>query len=88
MSQVELNIDGYTYTVTQVATKLTVRCLSLDLYKSATFVVGFLEENGTLIKNEILRVEGEDYAKWGTDDSYIYTLIKERLLGDSVNILP
>lgn len=81
MNNTEIAIDNYSYTVTKVATKLTVRCINFELFKSATFVIGFVDNEGSLIKNEVIKIEGDEYAAWGTNDEYINTIIKQRLLG-------
>ena len=44
---------------------------NLVLDESVTFVIMFYDAEGNALKTSLVKIEGEDYNKWGLDDQYI-----------------
>ena len=42
-------------------------------------IVNFLNAEGHSVKNEIVKVEGSEYAAWGTNDDYLTELVMQKL---------
>ena len=62
------NISSYDYRVTNII-----------LNKSVHLVVVFKDDQGLFQKEQSVNIYGEDYAKWGTDDSYIHKYIESNI---------
>lgn len=63
-----------------VATQM--ECGAINVYPAkgyADTVWRLLDENGVELLSRYLRIDEDDYAKWGTDDSYIINLIAEKV---------
>ena len=39
----------------------------------------YLNDNGNLLDNKIVRIEGDEYNAWGDDDNYITNLVLTKL---------
>lgn len=50
----------------------------LKLHQYASFTVDLYNEQKRLFRREILKLEGEDYNNWGSDDDYIYRMVCEK----------
>lgn len=55
------------------------RINEIKLFEFLELVVYLLDSNGNIIDNRILKMEGEDYKKWSTDDSYVIQWIKKQI---------
>tara|TARA_B110000879_G_C11183765_1_gene520000 strand:+ start:8275 stop:8538 length:264 start_codon:yes stop_codon:yes gene_type:complete len=73
-----LTISPYTMTPT-VVTNVTVSVLSLDLGKSVTMGVTYLNNANQAVDRKHVIIEGEEYDIWGLDDQYIVTLALQKL---------
>lgn len=62
-------------TTTRTATSFTIRCMSLDLFKSASFVVSLVDSDGHVIDNKFINLTNEQYLAWQNDDTYIVNLV-------------
>jgi hypothetical protein len=71
-------ISPYTMTPT-VVTNVTVSVISLDLGKSVTMGVTYLDNNNRAVDRKHVIIEGEDYDVWGLDDQYIVNLALQKL---------
>lgn len=71
-------ISPYTMTPT-VVTNVTVSVISLDLGKSVTMGVTYLDNTNRAVDRKHVIIEGEDYDVWGLDDQYIVNLALQRL---------
>lgn len=67
----QINVQDKTITTTTVVKSIEIESVELKIGNSAKIFVRLLDENGGLITNEIVRIEGNDYNNWGTDDQYI-----------------
>ena len=71
-------ISPYTMTPT-VVTNVTVSVISLDLGKSVTMGVTYLDNNNRAVDRKHVIIEGEEYDVWGLDDNYIVNLALQKL---------
>jgi hypothetical protein len=71
-------ISPYTMTPT-VVTNVTVAVISLDLGKSVTMGVTYLDNNNRAVDRKHVLIEGEDYDVWGLDDQYIINFALQKL---------
>jgi|UniRef100_A0A6C0J6Q8 hypothetical protein len=71
-------ISPYTMTPT-VVTNVTVSVISLDLGKSVTMGVTYLDNNNRAVDRKHVIIEGEEYDVWGLDDQYIVNLALQKL---------
>jgi hypothetical protein len=55
------------------------RIQEIKLFQYLELVVYLLDSNGNIIDNKILKMEGEDYKNWSTDDSYVIAWIKKQI---------
>ena len=53
---------------------------SLVLNESVSFVIMFYDAEGNALKTELVKIEGEDYNKWGLDDQYIKDWIADYII--------
>jgi len=78
MEKISVNIVDVTLEA-PVATNIEIDIMEIVLNSHVTAVVRFLNSNGNLLKNEIVKIEGAEYAAWGNDDSYIIDLVISKL---------
>lgn len=58
---------------------LQVQGTSVNLGSSASFFYQILTETKESVANGNLNMSGSQYAAWGADDNYVYTIIAEDL---------
>jgi hypothetical protein len=68
-----------TTTTTVTIGSFTVRCMSLNLFTTATFLVTTFDTNNSLIGNQTITLTPEEYQAWNNDDSYIVNLVAQQL---------
>ena len=68
-------IQPDTITTTRIAVSFTVKCRSLELFKSATFLVSLLDVNNNMISVQVIALTTEQYLLWNNNDDYITNLI-------------
>ena len=71
----QINVQDKTITTTTVVKSIEIESAEVKLGQSAKVYVRLLDENGGLVGNEIVRVEGTDYENWGSDDQYLVDYI-------------
>ena len=72
-------IDVWQNGTTKTAVKLQAQGTSVTLGNSASFYWQLLTEENYQVANGNLGISGEQYAAWGSDDDYVYTIIAEDL---------
>jgi hypothetical protein len=60
---------------TIIATSFIVKCRTLELFTSATFVVSLLDVNNTIISSQFITLTTEQYLMWNNNDDYITNLV-------------
>ena len=78
MERLSVNITDVTLEA-PVATTIDINVMELVLNSHVMVAVGFKNSNGNLLKNEMVKIEGEEYAGWGSDDEYLINLVLTKL---------
>ena len=76
MSSIPIN---FTYTQTSNITSMRIEITQLILFTSSQFRVTFFNENGELVKSQILNMSGADYQAWEANDQYVIQWVKNQL---------
>lgn len=74
-----INVQTKEIVTTQTVTQVEILEGNIQLNQSARFPVKLLSADGGLISIEFVTIEGDDYTNWSSDDSYITTLILNKL---------
>ncbi len=64
----------------QTVVAFNYRINGIKLFEYLDITVYLLDERGQILDNKILKMEGEDYKNWSTDDSYVIQWIKKQIL--------
>lgn len=78
MKQIE-PIDVWQNGTTKTAVKLQAQGTSVTLGQAASFFWQLLTVEGHQVANGNLSISNSQYAAWGADDNYVYTIIAEDL---------
>jgi len=62
-----------------IATTIKFSVLKLVLNSYVTIQVTFYNANDSPVKHEYVKIEGAEYAAWGTDDTYLTDLVLQKL---------
>lgn len=62
-----------------IATAVRISVMELVLKSYVMLHVCFLNANGNTVKNEMVKIEGSEYAAWGTNDEYLTELVMQKL---------
>jgi hypothetical protein len=73
-----MDITPLTITTTDIATKLKLEIVSLELFTSCVIRVLFYNATDNLIKIEIVTLDTE-YNSWNNDDNFIFEYVKRKL---------
>ena len=76
-----LEIKQVTKVIVQNSKKIGIFIINLELFKSVVVDVHFYNEvdNSDVIDVKTLKLEGDDYQAWSTDDNYIVTYVVNKL---------
>lgn len=66
-------------TVVKTYTKFFIKNVTVNINSSATIIVLLYPVEGDII-SRIIEMDGDDYAKWGSDDNYLIQFIKQKLV--------
>ena len=64
---------------TEVASRVDVQVMRLELFKQADLHVTVLSSDGRIIHSQPLTLQGDDYKAWSSDDSYLYKYVANKL---------
>ena len=59
----------------KIATSFTVTCRSLELFKTASFLVYLLDDAKNVISSQMINLTTEQYLAWNNNDDYIINLV-------------
>ena len=76
MSSIPIN---YTLTQTSNCTTMRIEITQLILFTSCQFRVTFFNENGELVKSQILNMGLGDYQQWQDNDEFVVQWVKTQL---------
>lgn len=66
------------YIIKKYISYFSIQVNEFEFNKSVTLVICLFDENNYIITNEIIKLEGQDYLRWGTDDNYIINYICQK----------
>ena len=82
-----VNIERVTHTTVVHSNKIAIYVSQVELFKSANISVHFYNEDGNgIVKVVNLKLEGEDYSNWSSNDKYIETYVLNKLNLISVSV--
>ena len=61
-----------------IATSIRISVMELVLKSHVILHVCFLNADGNTVKNEMVKIEGSEYAAWGTNDEYLTELVMQK----------
>jgi hypothetical protein len=73
------SIIPYIQTTTRTITSFNVIVNSITLFSSANLLVSNYDESGQFVNAVNLIMDGNDYAQWGGDDSYVVNWVAIQL---------
>jgi hypothetical protein len=76
--EVSVNITNFALEPV-IATAIRISVMELVLKSHVTLHVCFLNADGNAVKNEMVKIEGSEYAAWGTNDEYLTELVMQKL---------
>jgi hypothetical protein len=56
-----------------------VKLLRLNMFVDATFIVDSYDNTGKIVKTDYVTLTTEEYQQWNSDDSFIVSLVAEKL---------
>jgi len=65
--------------ITRTAVRFSLDIAKMELSVSATFRVSLYDANDCCFANKYVTLEGQDYLKWGADDSYVLKFVSAQL---------
>ena len=74
-----MNIVPKEIVSTEVASRIDIRVMRLELYSHADLQVTVLSSNKKPIHSQLVSLKGDDYKAWSSDDSYLYTYVANKL---------
>jgi hypothetical protein len=76
----EISVDISNYPLDPViATSIHISVMELALNSHVMLHVSFLNADGNTVKNEMVKIEGSEYAAWGINDQYLTDLVMQKL---------
>jgi|TARA_B110000967_G_C18671031_1_gene453039 hypothetical protein len=78
MDHLKVAINNYALPA-PVSTQVEIILSEVVLNSHATIVVHLLDANGNLLDNKFVKIEGEEYDNWSSDDNYIVDLALTKL---------
>ena len=78
MDNIRVDVNDFTLEA-PVVTKIELKVMDMVLNSHVTLVVHYLNANGNLLDNRIVKIEGDEYDNWGDDDNYITNLVLTKL---------
>ena len=76
---ITVNIKPFDQVKTTKVTSMSVRVMRFELFKGASIHVSLMDENGNAVDSKMVEINGDDYKKWGGDDTFIYEYIANKL---------
>jgi len=74
-----VDITEVSQTTTETSNKIGIFITKLVLFQSASIAVHFYNSSGGVFRVENLKLEGEDYNNWASDDTYVETFVLNKL---------
>lgn len=78
MNNIQVDVNDFTLDA-PVVVKIEMEVIEMILDSHVTMAVRYLNDNGNLLDNKIVKIEGDEYNAWGDDDNYIINLVLTKL---------
>ena len=75
----DTKIEPSVITTTNTATSFNVRCKSLELFNTASFIATLLDDNQRIISIQTVNLTNEQYLEWNNNDYYIIEIVANAL---------
>jgi len=79
MNNNSINIVPQAQTTVKTISSFSIDVINIKLFQSAILNVILYDENKNYISSQSVEINGDDYKKWGNDDSYISNFIAQKL---------
>jgi hypothetical protein len=63
----------------KIISRVEIHIINIELFKSVHVVATLYDEANRIIENKHFYIDGDDYANWSSDDSYLVNLVLNRL---------
>jgi hypothetical protein len=77
-NEVSVNIENFPLEPV-IASAIRISVMELVLKSHVTLHINFLNADGNSVKNATIRIDGSEYAAWGTNDDYLTELVMQKL---------
>ena len=74
----EIEPSGYIYPV-KIINRVEIKIFNVELFKSVTVLATLCDDKDYIIDNKQIVIDGDDYANWSNDDSYLIDLVLLKL---------
>lgn len=74
-----IKLDIEPIKITKTCNYLGIFLTNMSLGQNATFKINTFDEDAQVVKTDLVRLDGEDYEKWGDDDQYVIDYICQKL---------
>ena len=59
--------------------KVLVQVINISLFTFLELEVLLFDDSNTIVLQRRMRLEGDDYSRWGADDGYVIDWVKQQL---------
>ena len=75
---INLPVEPYQRISSRTVGSVYLAIESLELFKSVTVRVTYMDTTNTYVDSEMITLSGPDYSGWGNDDTYLYSYISTK----------
>jgi hypothetical protein len=79
MSDQNIDIQPVVITETKNVAKISMRVMSIDLFKSVSIAVILMDADNNYCGTRNVVIEQPDYANWTNDDSTLVSMVLQKL---------
>jgi hypothetical protein len=79
MNNYDIDVNPKDFIVVNTANKVEFRVSNLQIGISVDITLLIKDLNGNIFKVENVKIEGEEYDNWGTDDQYLVNLVLSKV---------
>jgi len=79
MNNYDVDVNPKDFITTNTANKVELRVSNLQIGSSVDVTLLIKDLNGNIFKVENVRIEGEEYNNWGSDDQYLVNVVLSKV---------
>jgi hypothetical protein len=79
MNNYDVDVNPKDFITTNTANKVELRVSNLQIGSSVDVTLLIKDLNGNIFKVENVRIEGEEYNNWGSDDQYLVNIVLSKV---------